>query len=60
MPEQHPYRGPAEYAEGNLVYTNQWHGDLAQFSGEEKITQNGILVYKANYIGGWVDQRRGI
>ncbi|MCX6702675.1 MAG: DUF5680 domain-containing protein [Candidatus Wolfebacteria bacterium] len=60
MPENHPYRGPKEYSENGLVYENVWNGDLDRFSGEEKITQNGKLLYKANYLGGLVDQRKGL
>lgn len=29
-------------------------------SGKEKITQGEKLIYKANYIGGLVDQRSGL
>lgn len=32
----------------------------AGYAGEEKITQGEKLIYKANYIGGLVDQRIGI
>ena len=60
MPEEHPYRGPAEYREDLYIYTNTWSKNIGQFSGEENITRDGTLVYKANYIGGWVDQRQGI
>lgn len=60
MPEEYPYRGPKEYGEGGYSYTNSWRGELEQFSGEEKIIQGGKLIYKANYLGGIVDQQRGI
>ena len=34
--------------------------EIEQFSGEEHITQDGNVVYKANYVGGLVGQRRGV
>ena len=60
MPEDHPFRGPKELKDGEYIYTNSWEGEIDQFSGEEQILQNGKLIYKANYLGGLVDQRRGI
>lgn len=60
MPEDYPFRGPKEYKEGEYVYTNSWGGELERFSGEEKIIQGEELIYKANYIGGLVDQRSGV
>ena len=60
MPEDYPFRGPKEYKEENFLYTNSWEGELEKFSGEEKIIQGGNLAYKANYIGGLINQRSGI
>ncbi|MBI4039202.1 hypothetical protein HY388_00030 [Candidatus Daviesbacteria bacterium] len=60
MPQDHPFRGPGKYQDGEYIYTNLWSGELERFFGEEKIIQNDKLVYKANYLGGLVDQRRGI
>ncbi len=60
MPEDAPFRGPKEYEEGDFLYLNSWDGDVERFSGEEKITQDGKLVYKANYMGGSVDKRKGV
>lgn len=57
MPEDSPFRGPKEFKDGDFIYSNFWNGDVEQYSGEEQITQEGKLVYKANYIGGFVDQR---
>jgi len=56
MPADIPLRGPTEYQESEFVYTNQWTGDVDRYSGEEKIKKSGKLVYKANYLGGLVDQ----
>lgn len=60
MPEDAPFRGPKEYKESDFLYSNSWDGDVERFSGEEKITQDGKLVYKANYMGGLVDKRKGV
>jgi len=58
IPEQYPYRGPKNYNENNLSYINSFTGDIDNFSGEETITQDGKEIYKAKYIGGFVDQRK--
>lgn len=60
MPDESPFRGPKEYAEGEHAYTNSWNGEVDRFSGEEQIMQAGKLVYKANYMGGLVDLRSGL
>lgn len=60
MPEDFPFRGPKEHKEGEYVYTNNWEGEVDRFAGEEQIIQGKKLVYKANYRGGLVDQRRGV
>ena len=60
MPEDYPYRGPKEHKEGEYTYINGWEGELDRFSGEERIIKGNELIYKANYLGGLVDQRQGI
>ena len=60
MPNEYPFRGPKEFIEGKFVYTNVWHGEFKRFAGEEAIAQKGNLVYKANYMGGLVDQKAGV
>ena len=60
MPEDYPYRGPKELKEEKFVYKNQWQGDLDDYSGEEIIFMNNKEAYRAKYIGGLVDQRKGI
>jgi hypothetical protein len=57
MPKENPYRGPKKHEENNFIYINNWEGEVTDFSGVEKITKNGNLVYKANYLGGLIDQR---
>lgn len=56
MPENAPFRGPKQTEKDDCIYTNNWHGDVARYSGEEKITQNGKQIYTARYMGGLVDQ----
>lgn len=60
MPADHPYRGPEEYKEDGYTYTNSWTGEIDQYSGEEQITLKSKLIYKANYMGGLVDQRSAV
>ncbi len=59
MPEDRPFRGPAEYSQGDLVYKNVFDGEIDNFFGEEIIVNtDGQALYKAKYMGGLVDQRR--
>jgi len=61
MPDAAPFRGPGEYTNGELVYTNSWTGDVDRYSGEEQIKDGaGKLVYRANYFGGLVDRGKGV
>ena len=60
MPEEAPFRGPKEYVENDYIYRNTWKGDIQRYSGEEVITQGEKVIYKANYLGGLVDQRAGV
>lgn len=60
MPEDAPFRGPKEFKEGEFTYINNWTGNVEKYSGEEQILQGEKLVYKANYMGGLVDQRQGV
>lgn len=60
MPEDYPFRGPKEFKDGEYTYSNSWEGEVDRFAGEEQIMQGDKLIYKANYIGGLVDQRKGV
>ncbi len=51
-----PYRGPYLYEKGDLRYENKLSGDVKKFSGKEKIFENNICLYEADYMGGLVDQ----
>ncbi len=58
IPEDKPYRGPEKYEENNFSYSNDFTGEIDNFSGEEVIAENGKKIYWAKYIGGFVDQGR--
>lgn len=60
MPKDAPFRGPNEFKDGEFIYTNNWNGDIERYSGEEQIAQGEKFIYKANYIGGFVDQKQGV
>jgi len=57
-PEDNPYRGPKEFKEGEFEYKNSWRGDIEEFSGKEFIYKNQKEVYRAKYIGGFVNTRK--
>lgn len=58
VPGDRPFRGPAEYREGNLIYKNASTGRIDNFFGEESISQNGKDIYRTKYMGGLVDLRK--
>ena len=58
MPEANPYRGPKEHKQDQFVYRNSWIGELDNFFGEEQIYENDKFLYKANYMGGFVDKKQ--
>jgi hypothetical protein len=58
IPEDKPYRGPKKYNHGDLSYKNSFTGEVDNFFGEESITENGKEIYKARYVGGFVDLRK--
>jgi hypothetical protein len=60
MPAEAPYRGPAQYIEDRLVYTNSWEGKLEQFFGREEMAEGSMLLYRAEYAGGLVDRRKAV
>lgn len=60
MPEDYPLRGPKELKKESWTYQNSWQGDIDNYSGEETIADNGKIVYRAHYMGGWVDKRGGV
>lgn len=56
IPEDYPYRGPLEFVENDYSYSNEYSGEVDNFSGRELIENNGKIIYEARYIGGLVDQ----
>ncbi|WP_225229052.1 DUF5680 domain-containing protein [Paenibacillus gallinarum] len=48
------YRGPSKYQDGILVYYNEVHGHLNNFSGQEMILKNGKEIYELKYSGGLI------
>ena len=56
--EKLPLRGPQEFEEGDFRYENQVEGNIEKFVGVEKIYYKGEEVFKTNYSGGLVDQRK--
>lgn len=55
MPKNYPFRGPKQYKTNNYVYINTWKGTVKNFKGEEQISDNSTVVYKASYMGGLID-----
>jgi len=58
IPENYPFRGPKEYVDDELIYKNNYTGEIDNFFGEETISRAGKEIYKARYIGGFVDIRK--
>ncbi len=52
IPVEAPYRGPAEFTEGDFKYTNRILGKLTRFSGVEIIQFQQVPVYQLHYSGG--------
>lgn len=50
--EDQPFRGPAQFEEGNFRYVNESEGDLSEFGGNERIYQGQTRVYGLRYSGG--------
>ncbi len=52
------HRGPSEYVEGNLKYTNSVEGNIEEFRQVEKISMNEKEVYVAYFVGGRVNVQK--
>lgn len=50
-----PVRGGKEYQQGDWQYTNAVKGELNRFTGTEEIYRAGVLVYRADYHGGFIE-----
>ena len=51
IPEEFPFRGPANFEDGDFTYRNILSGDLECFSGIELISKRKTTFYKLNYHG---------
>lgn len=52
------HRGPREYIEGNLKYTNSIEGGIEEFRQVERIFMDEKEVYVASFIGGRVNVQK--
>lgn len=58
MPKEIPVRGPKLFRDGKFRYENNAKGNLERFIGEEVIFYDGKEVFRTNYVGGLVDQKK--
>lgn len=59
IPENYPFRGPDEYSESGFTYKNSYTGEIDSFFGDENISSaDGKEIYRAKYIGGYVNRRK--
>jgi len=52
VPAERPYRGPAEYTEGDYTYRCRVTGDFGWFHGSETISLHGKCIYECLFHGG--------
>jgi len=50
-----PVRGPVNYQKDDWEYNNSADGKLDRFTGTEEIYRAGVLVYRCNYHGGFIE-----
>lgn len=50
--EEWPFRGPSTFELGRFKYCNGICGDIAAFSGIERIEKDGQEIYRLHYTGG--------
>mgnify|MGYP006285261725 CR=1 FL=1 len=51
--EDRPFRGPDQYAEGDMIYIDSSEGDLDDFKGTERIFSECKEIYRLEYHGGY-------
>ena len=56
-PLHFPIRGKRHVTNKKYGYTNNWTGDIENFNGTEIISFNKKCIYKATYLGGWINLR---
>ena len=54
VPENTPYRGPAQYENGDYAYSCSVEGEFDWFQGKERITYQGRLIYECCFHGGMI------
>ena len=52
VPEEKPYRGPEQYADGDYVYRCETEGSFDWFRGKETIEYLGQPIYECFFHGG--------
>ena len=52
VPEEKPFRGPDEYADGNYAYHCCTEGTFEWFQGKETINYRGEQIYECFFHGG--------
>ena len=55
VPEEEPYRGPRDYAEGDYAYHCETEGSFNWFQGKETISYRGKVIYECFYHGGMIE-----
>lgn len=58
MPKDSPFRGPTTMKERTYTYKNEWEGTIEAFSGIETISIDKVILYTAQYVGGFVDVKK--
>ena len=53
--EENPFRGPAEYTNGDYTYRCKVNGDFDWFNGYEEIFLSGNKIYELLFHGGKID-----
>jgi hypothetical protein len=54
VPEDKPFRGPEEYADGDYRYQCSIDGDYEWFQGKEIISYKGDMIYECYFHGGLI------
>lgn len=54
VPEDKPFRGPEEYADGDYKYQCSIDGDYEWFQGKEIISFKGDIIYECYFHGGLI------
>ena len=54
VPDEKPYRGPQDYANGDYTYHCDVDGSFDWFQGKETIEYQGKLIYECFFHGGMI------